>query len=218
MFHSLSCHKLFCWCWQFSIYLRKFQVVSLGNKLLLWVWRQIIFSENDQGVYCTWRPKTQDKWFHDKTLAGCHRSVCCTTLAICACILSDEYAHWFYFCLFCYDHYISSCPFLWGGTFNHILQHCFANTVTIAPNINEVSLDDMGKIDQYPDTKKTHQNINNAATANFVGPTLAQRGSCRLHVGPTWAQCTLLSGCTWLSGHIHIYRECCATNMYEGRG
>ena len=31
-------------------------------------------------------------------------------------------------------------------------------------------------------------------TANFLGPTLAQRGSCRLHVEPTWAQRALLSG------------------------
>ena len=31
-------------------------------------------------------------------------------------------------------------------------------------------------------------------TANFAGPTLAQRGSCRLHVGPNWAQRVLLSG------------------------
>ena len=31
-------------------------------------------------------------------------------------------------------------------------------------------------------------------TANSVGPTLAQRGYCRLHVGPTWAQRALLSG------------------------
>ena len=31
-------------------------------------------------------------------------------------------------------------------------------------------------------------------TANFAGPTLAQRGSCQLHIGPTWAQRALLSG------------------------
>ena len=31
-------------------------------------------------------------------------------------------------------------------------------------------------------------------TANLIGPTLAQRGSWRLHVGPTWAQYVLLSG------------------------
>ena len=31
-------------------------------------------------------------------------------------------------------------------------------------------------------------------TANFVGPTFDQRGSCRLHVGPTWARRALLSG------------------------
>ena len=38
-------------------------------------------------------------------------------------------------------------------------------------------------------------------TANFVGPTLAQRGSCRLHVGPTWAQRALLSGIVSRSDH-----------------
>ena len=31
-------------------------------------------------------------------------------------------------------------------------------------------------------------------TANFVGPTLAQRGTPRLHVVPTWARHALLSG------------------------
>ena len=31
-------------------------------------------------------------------------------------------------------------------------------------------------------------------TANFAGPTLAQHGSCRLHVGPMWAPRALLSG------------------------
>ena len=31
-------------------------------------------------------------------------------------------------------------------------------------------------------------------TANFIGPTLAQRWSCWLHIGPTWAQRALLSG------------------------
>ena len=31
-------------------------------------------------------------------------------------------------------------------------------------------------------------------TTNVLGPTLAQRGPCRLHIGPTWAQRALLSG------------------------
>ena len=38
--------------------------------------------------------------------------------------------------------------------------------------------------------------------ANCVGPTLVQRGSCQLHVGPTWAQCALLSG---LFLHLAFY-------------
>ena len=45
------------------------------------------------------------------------------------------------------------------------------------------------------------------ATTNFVGPTLAQRGSCRLHVEPMWAQGALLSGYVippfWSLGLIH---------------
>ena len=41
-------------------------------------------------------------------------------------------------------------------------------------------------------------------TANFIGPTLAQRGSCRLHVGPTWAQRTLLSGTV----RVCLYQLC----------
>ena len=37
-------------------------------------------------------------------------------------------------------------------------------------------------------------------TANFVCPTLAQRGSCRFHVGPAWAQRrALLSGMVLVS-------------------
>ena len=34
----------------------------------------------------------------------------------------------------------------------------------------------------------SHSYYKDTPTANFVGPTLAQRGSCRLHVGPTWAK------------------------------
>ena len=36
--------------------------------------------------------------------------------------------------------------------------------------------------------------VSESPTANYVGPNLAQRGSCRLHIGPTWAQRALLSG------------------------
>ena len=44
-------------------------------------------------------------------------------------------------------------------------------------------------------------------TANFVGNTLAQRGSCRLHVRPTWGQRALLSGAGYLEG--------CGQNWYQ---
>ena len=45
--------------------------------------------------------------------------------------------------------------------------------------------------------------VKSSPTANFVGPTLAQRGSCRLHVGPTWAQRVLLSGVnTWTTHNV----------------
>ena len=43
-------------------------------------------------------------------------------------------------------------------------------------------------------------------TANFAGPTLAQRGSCRLHVGLTWAQRALLSGVDWFMYFRHFVK------------
>ena len=68
-----------------------------------------------------------------------------------------------------------------------------------------------------------------ALTANFVGLTLAQRGSCWLHVGPTWAQtclatwggfqphasCTELgaTGCHWPFSEISWYCDTGAFHM-----
>ena len=43
--------------------------------------------------------------------------------------------------------------------------------------------------------RSTHRVL--TPTANFVGPTLTHRRSCRFPVGPTWAQRALLSG-KWL--------------------
>ena len=37
-------------------------------------------------------------------------------------------------------------------------------------------------------------------TANFIGPTLAQHESCRLHIWPAWARRALLSGMPSLTG------------------
>ena len=47
---------------------------------------------------------------------------------------------------------------------------------------------------------------NLSLTANFVGPTPAQRGSCRLHVGPAWVQHALLSGVFTWSPAVHRQR------------
>ena len=41
---------------------------------------------------------------------------------------------------------------------------------------------------------ESHHSYDSTQIARHVGPTLAQRGADRIHVGPTWGQRSLLSG------------------------
>ena len=47
--------------------------------------------------------------------------------------------------------------------------------------------------------------------SKFRWPTLAQRGSCRLHVGPTWAQRALLSGVPLNQDHPAVVAAQCVS-------
>ena len=56
--------------------------------------------------------------------------------------------------------------------------------------------------------------------ARHIGPTLAQRGSCRLHVGPTWCQRSLLSGIFHSTAHKCLFNcrmvcEICSRYVYD---
>ena len=96
---------------------------------------------------------------------------------------------------------ILHCAYLSAWWFKSLTTDCFVNGLSEIQKIktphqlafSEVNPSVNG---DFPSQRASHaENASMASPiAHFVGPTLAQRGSCRLHVGPTWVQPALLSG------------------------
>ena len=63
-----------------------------------------------------------------------------------------------------------------------------------APAILRIWQEAHWHLSQHPCTSAIVVTLKPTPTANLVGPSLAQRVSCRLHVGPMCAQHALLSG------------------------